>query len=77
MAGTGLSEAPAPFVTAEDILLATLHWYQAGGEASEVQWRDIQGLFAAAVSTLDREYLKQSAGKLGVLPLLGRALSVV
>jgi hypothetical protein len=77
LAGTGLSEAPAPFVTPEDILLAKLHWYQAGGEASEVQWRDIRGIVRGRGATLDREYLKQSAGKLGILPLLGRALNEV
>ena len=33
--GSGLSELPVPFVTPEDILLAKLHWYRAGGEVSE------------------------------------------
>ena len=32
LANSGLSEAPAPFVTQEDILLAKLHWFMAGGQ---------------------------------------------
>ena len=38
---TGLSKAPTPFVTPEDILLAKLHWFRLGGEVSESQWRAI------------------------------------
>ena len=47
LAGTGLSEASTPFVTAEDILLSKLHWFKSGGEVSEVQWRDIHGILRA------------------------------
>ena len=72
---SGLSEAPAPFVTPEDILLAKLHWFRAGGEVSDVQWRDIQGIVRSRRDTLDRQYLDRGAEKLGVAGLLGRALS--
>jgi hypothetical protein len=75
LAGTGLSEAPVPFVTPEDILLAKLHWFKAGGEVSGVQWRDIQGIVRACGVNLDRAYLERSAAKLGILALLDRALS--
>jgi len=75
LAGTGLSEAPAPFVTPEDILLAKLNWFKAGGEVSEVQWRDIQGIVRSRALTLDGEYLDRSARRLGILALLERALS--
>ena len=74
LSGTGLSEAPAPFVTAEDILLAKLHWFRAGGEASEVQWRDIEGIVRGCGATLDRVYLEQGAAKLGIIALLNRAI---
>lgn len=77
LAGSGLSEAPAPFVTPEDILLAKLHWFRAGGEVSEVQWRDIRGIVRSRRATLDRDYLEQSGGKLGVRVLLEKALSEV
>lgn len=74
LADTGLSKAPARFVTPEDILLAKLY-FRSGGEVSEVQWRDIQGVVRGCVTTLDYEYLEQGSRKLGVHDLLGRALS--
>ncbi len=70
---TGLSRGPARFVTREDILLAKLHWFKAGGEVSEVQWRDIQGLVRSAYRGFDMEYLGRGAEKLGVRELLKRA----
>ena len=66
---------PTPFVTPEDILLAKLHWFRLGGEISEVQWRDIKGIARGCAITLDREYLQQSAAKVGVDDLLHRALN--
>jgi len=72
---SGLSESPIPFVTPEDILLAKLHWFRAGGEASEVQWRDIRGIMRARRDTLDLCYLEQGASQLGVEVLLKRALA--
>ena len=74
LAGSGLSELPTPFVTPEDILLAKLHWFQAGGEVSEVQWRDIQGIVHNCSEMLDRAYLERSAATLDVGSLLRRAL---
>jgi hypothetical protein len=70
-----LSPDPTPFVTPEDILLAKLHWFQAGSGLSEVQWRDIQGIVRVRSATLDRTYLEQSAIKLGILALLEKALN--
>ena len=75
--GSGLSQAPAPFVTPEDILLAKLHWFKAGGGISEVQWRDIRGIVRGSGASLDRGYLEQSAAKLGIAALLDRALGEV
>jgi len=75
LSGTGLSEAPAPFVTPEDILLAKLHWFRIGGEVSEVQWRDIQGIVRARGLTLDRNYLEESARTLGIVAQLEKAMS--
>jgi hypothetical protein len=74
LAGNGLSDAPTPFVTAEDILLAKLYWFRTGGEVSEVQWRDIEGIIRGQRETLDREYLETNASRVGVADLLGKAL---
>lgn len=73
--GSGLSDSPVPFVTAEDILLAKLHWFQAGGSVSEVQWRDVQAILRTRAADLDRSYLRQAAAKLGVSALLERLLA--
>jgi hypothetical protein len=75
LSGSGLSDDPVPFVTPEDVLLAKLHWFRAGGSVSEVQWRDIRGIVRARGTSLDREYLEQSARELGVEHLLQRALN--
>jgi hypothetical protein len=69
----GLAQEAVPFVTPEDILLAKLHWYKSGGEVSEVQWRDIQGIVRGRRATLDRNYLSQGATRLGVRALLEKA----
>ena len=60
--------------TAEDILLAKLRWYALGGQVSERQWGDITGILAVNRS-LDFDYMKLWAGRLGVLPLLDRAVA--
>lgn len=73
---TGLSESAAPFVTPEDILLAKLHWYCAGGEVSEVQWRDIAGIVRSCGGKLDCEYLERGAAKLEIFHLLKKALAI-
>jgi len=72
---TVLSKEPSWFVTPEDILLAKLHWYRLGGQASEVQWRDVMGVVQACGSKLDRAYLERSASKLGVADLLERVMT--
>ena len=74
---TGLSRGPVRYVTPEDILLAKLYWFRMGGDASEVQWRDIQGVVRSRATTLDREYLERGAAKLGVRDLLDRVLSEI
>ncbi len=58
----------------EDTVLAKLEWYRLGNEVSEKQWNDIQGVLKIKGSTLDREYLREWARKLGISDLLLRAL---
>jgi hypothetical protein len=72
---TGLSNDPIPFVSPEDILLAKLHWFRLGNEASEAQWRDICGIVRTRAAALDRDYLERAAEILGVPGLLDRALT--
>jgi len=58
----------------EDILLQKLRWYRRGGEVSDRQWRDIAAIVRVQGGRLDREYLHDGAGILGVSALLDRAL---
>jgi hypothetical protein len=62
-----------PVASAEDILLAKLQWYRAGGEVSEAQWKYLAGIVAAN-PRIDRSYLAKWAAPLGVDDLLTRAL---
>lgn len=69
-----LFEGSAPVITKsiEDLVLRKLEWYRAGGEASELQWRDVLGLLSVG-SSLDDAYLDEWARELGVEDLLSRA----
>lgn len=59
----------------EDTILAKLEWYHLGGEVSERQWRDIQGIIEVQGDRLDYDYLRKWADSLKVTSLLDRALS--
>jgi hypothetical protein len=61
----------------EDVILAKLDWYRAGGEVSERQWRDILGVMKAQQTRLDLDYLRASAEDLNVADLLDTALATV
>ena len=58
--------------TAEHTLLRKLEWYRRGGEVSERQWRDVQAIVRIQRDSLDREHLRQWAGRLGIMDLLER-----
>lgn len=72
-----LSEEPerrAYITSSEDIVLAKLEWYRAGGEISERQWRDVLGVLRVQAERLDRAYLQEMAAELRVSDLLSRAM---
>ncbi len=64
-----------PFASREDTVLAKLDWYRKGGEVSERQWRDVQGVMKVQREALDLVYLRRWATELGVTDLLDRALA--
>ncbi len=70
-------EDRAYFSTAEDIILAKLEWFRAGGETSERQWRDILGVLDLQNDRLDFQYLQKWAAALGILDLLQIAIRAV
>ena len=59
-------------VSAEDIVLAKLLWYRAGGEVSERQWNDLVGLVEVQRDIADYVYLETQAARPGVADLLTR-----
>ena len=63
-----------PVASPEDVLLAKLQWYRAGGEVSYRQWNDITGLLATNPD-LDFEYVNSWAARLRVEDLLAKALA--
>lgn len=62
-------------VSPEDIVLLKLRWFNMTGGTSERQWSDVLGVLAVQGESLDFEYLKGSARKLGVEELLSRAMA--
>ena len=63
-----------PVTTAEDILLAKLRWYRAGGEVSDRQWGDVTGILATNPN-FDFTYARSWAARLEVEDLLDRAIA--
>jgi hypothetical protein len=61
-------------VTAEDNVLAKLEWYRMGGQTSERQCNDVQGVLKTQLDRLDLDYLRHWAVALDVTDLLERAL---
>jgi hypothetical protein len=57
----------------EDSVLRKLSWYRQGGEVSDRQWRDVQGVLRAHTGALDEAYLDRWAGVLDVAALLAKA----
>ena len=64
-----------PVATSEDVILSKLVWYQKPGQLSDQHWQDILGVVAVQSESLDRAYLREWAGRLGVENLLEAALT--
>lgn len=60
--------------SAEDTIVQKLRWFQLGGGVSERQWSDALGVVRVRGPALDREYLRDTAEALEVVPLLERLL---
>ena len=66
---------PLYVVTAEDAILAKLHWFRLGGEQSERQWRDVLEVIKIQADQLDIPYMQDTATTLNVTDLVDKALS--
>ena len=61
-------------VSAEDIILLKLQWYQSAGCISDRQWSDVFGVLAVQFDSLDMKYLGSYSEKLGIGKLLREAI---
>lgn len=59
--------------SAEDVILAKLHWFRKGGKVSEKQWRDVLGVLKVQGTRLDFAYLAGQARRFGLADLLEQA----
>lgn len=63
----------APCLTAEDIVIEKLLWYQMGNRVSDRQWNDVVGVIEVQGPNFDRAYVRKWAAELGVLDLAEEA----
>ena len=61
-------------VSAEDIILLKLQWYQSAGCISDRQWSDVLGVIAVQSKSLDMKYLRNCSKKLGLGDILHKAI---
>jgi hypothetical protein len=69
------AEMELPVVSPEDIILAKLSWFRAGGEVSDRQWSDVLGVLKVQGERLDIAYLRKWSEWLRVTDLLDQALA--
>ena len=62
-------------VSAEDVILLKLQWYQSAGCVSQRQWSDVLGVLTVQAGSLDMEHLRSYSEKLGLDVLLEKAVS--
>ena len=61
-------------VSAEDVILLKLQWYQSADCTSERQWSDVLGVLTVQAGSLDMEHLRSCSEKLGINVLLEKAV---
>ena len=64
----------APVASPGDMVVEKLRWYRRGGEVSDRQWRDVQGVLQVSGAMLDLAQLRFWADEIGVRDLLEKAL---
>jgi len=61
-------------VSAEDVVLSKLQWYQSADCTSQRQWSDVLGVLTIQAGSLDLKHLRSCSEKLGVNVLLEKAI---
>ena len=65
-----LSDVEVPVISAEDVVLSKLRWYDQSGRSSERQWNDIDGVLKVQGDRIDWNYIETWAPRLGVADLI-------
>lgn len=60
--------------SAEDQVLRKLDWFRQGGSMSDRQWRDVVGILRIHCESMDLDYLRVSASKIGLTDQVNEAL---
>ena len=68
------SDTVVYIATAEDTVVAKLHWYRKGHEVSDQQWSDVLGIIKIQQNRLDYSYMREWSDELGVRDLLDKAI---
>jgi len=56
------------------MVVEKLRWFRSGGQVSDRQWRDVQGVLQVSGASLDLDLLRDWADDVGVRALPERAL---
>lgn len=67
-------ELVAPVAPPGHMVIEKLRWYRRGGEVSDRQLRDVQGVLQTSGAKLDLDEMRGWAQELGLADLLERAL---
>ncbi|HAL45562.1 MAG: hypothetical protein A2Y12_07160 [Planctomycetes bacterium GWF2_42_9] len=62
-------------VSPEDVILLKLKWYKMADCVSDRQWSDVKGVLGVQKDSLDYQYLKLWAEKLGLTALLEKVIA--
>lgn len=63
----------APVISAEDIIIQKLRWYELGNRVSDRQWNDVVQVLEVQKGLLDEAYLDRWSTHFGVSGLLDKA----
>ncbi|MFV1981600.1 MAG: hypothetical protein ACC655_10635 [Rhodothermia bacterium] len=64
-----------PILSAEDVILQKLRWYDLGDRSSERQWSDLVGVLKTQFGSLDTGFIREMVRETGLEELLEQAIA--
>ena len=71
----GVRGETLPVLSAEDVILQKLRWYDLGDQSSERQWSDIVGVVKTQSGSLDTGFIRDMVRKSGLEELFEQAIA--